>query len=56
MYQVPVVTCRDQIGSYRTDCYTGPDVTTVAIPGSVNIPVWMLAAIVVVFLLSNKRG
>ena len=57
MYQVPCVTCRDQIGAYRTDCYTGPEVVAVALPGTVNIPVWMLlAAAFFVLLASHKRG
>jgi hypothetical protein len=56
MYQVPVVTCRDQIGSYRSDCGTGVEVVAVTNPGTITIPVWLLAVGVLLLLMSNRRG
>jgi len=56
MYQVPCVTCRDQLGSYRTDCYTGPEVVVDTTPGTITLPTWVLLAAMFFILLSNKRG
>jgi hypothetical protein len=52
MYQVPVVTCRDQIGAYRTDCVPA----MVPASGTTTIPTWMILAAMFFVLLSSNRS